>query len=453
MNESLQAFDVANKEAWLRQVQKELKGADPANLAWEHPELGSIPPYFNREDAVPSLPLPPRSHSALTGEWEMVQRFAIGGDSNAAVQQSLMHGCSGLRLIVNDSASPDEYRTLLKGVFLNMISLHLEGNPLALRKGIQVLSEGGEQLTGSAGIDAVRMAIENGNSFDHQTALLEHFMALQSLQPRMRSVTINASAVFEAGGSDAFELAYALHNAHHCLETLLSNGISIDQATAAFQFKMSAGQSYFVTIAKFRALRYLWAKIVSEYAPQHDCSMVTWIHAETSQRQYGLRDVHSNLLRNTTAAMAAIAGGCDSLEITEHTPWEVNEDSRRWARNIHHLLRDESGFGMVVDQAAASYYIDHLSTAIIEKSLNHVTEFEACGGVVSHDGKRWFSETLAQQREALVQRWVTGTEKVVGTTIFPPKDEKVATTNWPIATGSVYDPLNCASILQKQQEA
>ena len=453
MNEMPHAFDVANKEAWLRQVQKELNGADPASLAWEHPELGSIPPYFNREDAPVSLPLPPRSYSAQTGEWEMVQRFEFGSDSNASVLQSLMHGCSGLRLILNDSASPDEHRALLQGVFLNMVSLHLEGSPSAQRECINLLSEGGEPLTGSAGIDAVRMAIENGNAFDHQTALFEHFSALQSLQPQMRSVAINANAVFEAGGGDAFELAYALHSAHHCLETLLSNGVSIDQATAAFQFKVSAGQSYFVTIAKFRALRYLWAKIVSEYAPQHDCSMVTWIHAETSQRQYGLRDVHSNLLRNTTAAMAAIAGGCDSLEITEHTPWDINEDTRRWARNIHHLLRDESGFGMVIDQAAASYYIDYLSNAIIEKTLSYVNALEQRGGIVSEAGKQWFSDALQKQRDVLVQRWESGADKVVGTTIFPPKDEKIATTNWPLATGSVFDRLNCASILQKQQEA
>lgn len=453
MNDLLQAFEVATKADWQRQVQKELSGADPATLNWNHPELGPIAPYFNREDSISYIPIPPRSFSAQSGDWETVQRFDLASNSNEELLQSLMHGTSGLKIRLNASASPDALRQLLKGVYLNMVSLHLEGAPDAQREALKQLSTEKEQLTGSAGIDAVRMAIDEKAPMDVDQTLLNHVKAVKALQPRMRSIHINAALAFEAGAGEAFELAYAVHNAHTCLNALLEGDFSIDDAAAEFQFTLSAGQSYFVNLAKFRALRYLWAKVVSTYSPQHDCSLVTWIHGETSQRQYGLRDVHTNLLRNTTAAMAAIAGGCDSLEVTEHIPWAVNEDTRRWARNIHHLLRDESGFGLVIDQASASPYIELLTSKLIEKALDYIRQWEAVGGITTPEGKTLFKTTLQAHKNQLIEAWLNGDRKVVGTNIFPPKDEAYANEEWPIATESLFDPINCASILKNKKEA
>ncbi len=453
MSDLLQAFDIAPKEAWQRQIQKELSGNDLATLEWKHPELGNIPPYFNQDDRIPGLPLPPRSYTAQSGDWEAVQTFVLGSDTNAAVLQSLMHGTSGLKIVVKGSASPDELTQLFKGVYLNMVSLHLKGASDAQLVVLKQLSANEQALSGCSGVDAVRIAMEHNGNFNFAGALLQHVESVKALQPRMRSVHVDASVVFEAGGGEALELAYAVHNAHCCLNALLAGEISVDDAAAEFQFTLSAGQSYFVTLAKFRALRYLWARVVSEYAPVHDCSLVAWIHAETSQRQYGLRDVHSNLLRNTTAAMAAIAGGCDSLDVTDHIPWAINEDTRRWARNIQHLLRDESGFGWVVDQAAASSYIEFLTGRLIEKALEYINAWEERGGLTSAEGVKHFRNTLEEQRIALTQRWSDGQAKVVGSNVFQPKNEAYPNVEWPIDGQGIFERINCASILKNTQEA
>lgn len=452
MSEKLQDFHVASKEEWLRQVRKELKGDDPSKLHWNHPELGDLPPYFNREDRIEPLPMPPRSISVKSGEWEIVQRFSARHNNNTSVLKALADGCSGLRLNLETSASPDELQPLLKNVYLNMISVHLDGSPEHVISALQWLSSSTNALTGAAGIDAMGMTIEQIHGDLDATTLVKHYTSVKALQQRVRSIEIRANKVFEAGGGDALEVAYAVHNAQWCLEVLLESGISLDDAAAEFQFSLSAGQSYFVTLAKFRALRYIWAKVISEYNPQHDCSLVTWIHGITSQRHYGTRDVNTNLLRNTTAAMAAIAGGCDSLEVSDHTPWKINENSRRWARNIHHLLAEESGFGMVIDQGAGSYYIEFLTQRIIEKVIDYLGAFEDRGGLMEEEGRAYFLKTLSEHRSALIKRWVDATDKVVGSNIYPPNEDNSVQAKWPETNGSPFDPINCASILQNHRQ-
>jgi methylmalonyl-CoA mutase len=180
------------------------------------------------------------------------------------------------------------------------------------------------------------------------------------------------------------ELGFALASGTEYLTLAVKAGIPIDDVAQRMMFSFGVGSNYFMEIARLRAARLLWAKIIEQYKPQNETSMQMWIHCNTSAWNKTLFDPYVNLLRTTTEAMSAIIGGTQSLSILPFDTFykDPDEFSNRLARNQQIILKEEVYLDKVVDPAAGSYYIENLTQLIAEAAWKVFLQVEEKGGMV-----------------------------------------------------------------------
>jgi methylmalonyl-CoA mutase len=430
-------FQPTERAVWLNQVKKELKGAEYTTLTWHHPELGEIEPFPATADF--KFVIPPRSYRAEVGSWEIRQRFDPHLDDNTKVLKALMAGVNHIVIDVSERTSIEQVSKLLQGVYLDMVAFSFQGASAAHRQSLFLAwvatLDSPQALSGSILFDPIFDAFQqNTVASELRGQLASHCKAIHTTGAPLRSIGVSASQVFEAGGGDALEVATALLVGSEYLDALLSTGGNVDDWVPNFEFQLAAGQSYFVTIAKFRALRYLWAHVVDRCHPQHACSVVTWINAITSQRHFSTNDQHNNILRSTTSSLGALSGGCDSLEVAPFTPWSVTSEGRRWARNIHHLLAEESGINPNEDVGSGSRYVEHVTVKLVEKVMHYLTEVDALGGINTQAGLAWLQSHVTEHRSHLIDRIRNKEQAVIGVNLFPPNprmpEPESASHNW-----------------------
>jgi methylmalonyl-CoA mutase len=177
-------------------------------------------------------------------------------------------------------------------------------------------------------------------------------------------------------------MGYALAWGNEYLQQLVDAGVDVDLAAKKIKFYMGISENYFMEIAKFRAVRMLWAQIVKQYEPKCDCACKMIINASTSTYNQTLFDSYVNLLRSQTEAMSAALGGVHSMVVTPFdAPYEKPTDfSERIARNQQLLIKEEAHFDRIVDASAGSYYIEHLTDALAQEAWKLFLKVEDEGG-------------------------------------------------------------------------
>ncbi len=201
--------------------------------------------------------------------------------------------------------------------------------------------------------------------------------------PDSKIIAINSVVFNSAGASAVQELAFAIASGVDVIRQLSDRNVDIGRIANSVRFHFSAGANFFMEIAKFRAARILWAKIINEFGGDSD-SQKTNIHAETTVINMAIRDPHTNMLRGTGEAMAAILGGADSLYVH---PYIKNNSSRntfaeRIGRNTQRVIRDESHIGETIDPSGGSYYIESLTSELAESAWKLFQEIESGGGMI-----------------------------------------------------------------------
>jgi len=198
----------------------------------------------------------------------------------------------------------------------------------------------------------------------------------------LRTRLIDGTQVTNAGGNCAQELAYLLHDGHTQLHQLLAQGMSVDQAAAQLKFRVGIGSNYFFQIAKIRAFRYLWNTVITEYSPEHSCSHIPFIEAETSTLNKSVKDPYTNLLRLTTEALSAIVAGIDELTVLPYdwgTTHQNLEKSQRLSTNISLILTEEAYLEKVVDPGGGAYALEALTVALEEEAWTLFQQIEEKG--------------------------------------------------------------------------
>ncbi|MFC1733353.1 methylmalonyl-CoA mutase family protein, partial [candidate division KSB1 bacterium] len=197
--------------------------------------------------------------------------------------------------------------------------------------------------------------------------------------------------------------------------------LTVDKIASSMQFVFAVSANYFLEIAKLRAARILWAKIVEQYNPSEGCSMKMLIHATSSIWNKTVYDPYVNMLRNTTEAMSAAIGGADSITVLpiDSVYKQSDEFTIRNARNTQLLLKEESYLNKIVDPAAGSYYIETLTDGISEKAWEHFKYIESKGGFIKLFESGMIKEEIenaCQQRDIdIAKRNV----KILGTNQYP----------------------------------
>jgi methylmalonyl-CoA mutase len=387
---------------------------DPEQLGDAPERLLETPTYdgiairalYTALDELPEPPLPGdwpyvRGGDALRDAksgWKVAEAFpatpvpgVAAKDLNSAVLDALSNGASALILRIGQSGvAPDQLGETLDGVYLSMA-------PLILDAGADYSAACDAVLALAAGVDPDQQAllsIDLGG--DPLTAALSERPApavedVVAVAKRaaghtgVRAITVDGPAFHNLGANATWELAASVAAAVTYLRVLTDSGLSIGEALRQISFRFAADDDQFMTIAKLRAARNLWAR-VAEVVGEPDAGAAV-IHAETSLPMMTQRDPWVNMLRCTLAAFGAGVGGADSLLVF---PFDVAIDggfpdiatsfARRIARNTQLLLLEESYVGRVLDPAGGSWFVEDLTGRLAEQAWQHFQAIEAHGG-------------------------------------------------------------------------
>ncbi|MFS0599213.1 methylmalonyl-CoA mutase family protein [Peribacillus frigoritolerans] len=251
----------------------------------------------------------------------------------------------------------------------------------------------------------------------------------QKVGSDLKTVLIN-TAVYHNGGANAVqEIAYGLSAAVQYLLEGQKQGLSIAAVSEKIVFSFAVDSNYFMSIAKLRAARRLWAGLAEAFDTASDHFKMT-IHAVTSELTETLYDQHVNILRTTNQAFSAAIGGIQYLQIHPftHATGETDEFSERIARNTHLILKEETNITTVVDPAGGSWYVEQLTDELAEKAWAKFLEIDAAGGILELIKQGTLQKEIAEVYQERVQNAAFRKESIIGTNVYPNPADKIKNT-------------------------
>jgi len=442
-------FPPVTTVAWEALIQKDLKGADyHKKLVWKTMEGFDVKPYYREEDLknLEYLNVFPgdfpfvRTGRKTENNWYVRQDIAVGNvaETNKLALDVLMKGVDSLGFLFDQSKKPtiDEVEKLMENIYAQIVEVNFVCGPQALnllRIYLELVKKYNRDLSkihGSVDFDPIGNLILKGNFY---TSEAEDFDVCKTLIeeskyiPHFRTLAVNARYFKNSGSSIVEELAFGMAYGNEYLSKLTELGVSIDYIAPKIKFSFATGSNYFMEIAKIRAARLLWAKIVNAYGPSDAEFTRTHIHSVTADWNKTMYDPHMNMLRTTTEAMSAIIGGTNSLTVRPYnavfepaTPF-----SERIARNQQLVLKEESYLDKIVDPGAGSYYIENLTDSLVEEAWKIFLQITEMGGFIEAFKKGHIQQKInetSQKRDAAI---ASRKEILVGTNQYPDFNESV----------------------------
>ncbi|MBF0183334.1 MAG: methylmalonyl-CoA mutase [Magnetococcales bacterium] len=460
-------------QLWQQQAKAALRGQDPASLSYQTPEGITLQPLYTAED----LQRRPLTETGLPGlfpygrgpyptmysnrPWTIRQYagFSTAEESNAFYRQALAAGGQGISVAFDlpthrgyDSDHPrvvgdvgkagvavdsvEDMKILFDAIPLQQVSVSMtmNGAVLPILAGYIVAARdqgvAAEQLSGTIQNDILKEFMVR-NTYIYPPApsmrIVGDIIAYASEHmPRFNPISISGYHIQEAGADAALELAYTLANGKAYVETALARGMAVDQFAPRLSFFFGIGMNFYMEIAKLRAARLLWAKIMSAYKPQDPRSSQLRTHCQTSGWSLTSQDPYNNVVRTTIEAMAAVFGGTQSLHTNalDEAIALPSAFSSRIARNTQIILQTEAHLTHVIDPWGGSYLMESLTHDLAERAWALMQEIDAAGGMVAAIANGLPMrriETAATQKQARIDR---GVEVIVGVNRYQPEQEK-----------------------------
>ena len=243
---------------------------------------------------------------------------------------------------------------------------------------------------------------------------------------QLRTLGVDASIWADAGATATQELALALATAAEYIRALEALGVELYIIANHLQFQLSIGSQFFTEIAKFRAFRPLFTRLLMAFGADPSLGRTASVGASTGFWNKTLLDPHVNMLRATTEALSAVLGGCDRLHIDpyDQVSGQTSEFSRRIALNIHTLMAEEFGFSSPIDAAGGSWYVEKLTDDLARASWKIFQELERRGGMATCLKTGYARELVIASQRAKTGRVATRALPLVGTNLFPKPKEK-----------------------------
>jgi methylmalonyl-CoA mutase len=378
-----------------------------------------VRPLYTSLDALAEPPLPGhwpylRGGNALrdvNSGWQVAERFPTSGpvrEGNAAVLSALADGVSALVLRVGASGvAPAEVDRLLEGVFLELVPVVIDAGAdfaaatdAVLALVADLSAEKRARLSIDLGADPLTAPL-SGRPSPPVGDVVTTASRTTGYRGGVRAITVDGPAFHNLGASASWELAGSIAAAVNYLRLLGEGGIAVAQALQQISFRFAADDDQFLTVAKLRAARQLWAR-VAEVAGEPEGGAAT-VHVVTSLPMMAQRDPWVNMLRTTLAAFGAGVGGADTVlvepfdaAIPAGFPGIATSFSRRIARNTQLLLLEESHIGRVLDPAAGSWYVEDLTEELAGQAWTNFQAIEARGGFVP--AREFVAEQIAGVR-------------------------------------------------------
>ncbi|GCD92230.1 methylmalonyl-CoA mutase [Nocardioides sp. LS1] len=439
---------------------------DGSGQAWTSPEGIDILPVYGPEhleglDALGTFPglspflRGPYPTMYTTQPWTIRQYagFSTAEQSNAFYRRNLAAGQKGLSVAFDlathrgyDSDHPRvrgdvgmagvaidsiyDTRTLFDGIPLDEMSVSMTMNGAVLpvlALYIAAAEEQGvkpEQLAGTIQNDILKEFMVR-NTYIYPPApsmriISDIFSYTAAKMPRFNSISISGYHIQEAGATADLELAYTLADGVEYIRAGLATGMTIDQFAPRLSFFWAIGMNFFMEVAKMRAARALWARLVRDFDPQNPKSLSLRTHSQTSGWSLTAQDVFNNVGRTAIEAMAATQGHTQSLHTNalDEAIALPTDFSARIARNTQLMLQQESGTTGTIDPWAGSYYVERLTHDLAERAWAHIQEAEQAGGMakaIEQGIPKMRIEEAAARTQARID---SGTQKVIGVNTY-----------------------------------
>ena len=465
-------FPKRRRADWEKLAAEELKGRSLDALSWMTPEGIQVKPLYGAEDLealehVQSLPgFPPYLRGPYATmyanrPWTIRQYagFSTAEASNAFYRECLKAGQMGLSVAFDlathrgyDSDHPqvvgdvgmagvavdsvEDMKILFGGIPLDRmsVSMTMNGAVLPVMAGFIVAAEeqgvGQEQLSGTIQNDILKeFMVRNTYIYPPEPSMrivADIIEYTAKHMPKFNSISISGYHMQEAGATAVQELAFTLADGMEYVRAALSRGLEVDQFAPRLSFFFGIGMNFFMEIAKLRAARLLWARIMKQFGAEDPRSLALRTHCQTSGVSLTEQDPHNNIIRTAFEAMAAVLGGAQSLHTNafDEAMALPTPLSARVARNTQLILAEESGVGHVVDPLGGSYYVESLTGSVATAAWQLIQEVEELGGMTKAVGSgmpKLKIEETAARRQARIDR---GEEVVVGVNKYPPGTEE-----------------------------
>jgi methylmalonyl-CoA mutase len=428
-------FPAAAEADWRKLVAAVLKGAPFERLESRTYDGQTIEPLYLRARTATSI-----AGRAGGTPWTILQRVDHPDPTtaNAQAREDLKNGATGLVLVFAESVSANGFgldgtaaavARVFDGIDLDrgvVLDLNLSPRTRGVARDLaafikkQGIAPGAVDLRFSlnpiGGFAASGHSPQGWN--DLAASLARTIMDLAGDGFRGPFAVADGRIIHNAGGSEAQELAFALASAVAYWRVLEAAGMALERAYAAIYFRLTADADQFLTTAKFRALRKLWARVASVSGLSSPPSIVT---AETAWRTMSRRDAYGNILRATIAVAAAGLGGADAITVLPHTAAIGLPDgfARRIARNLQLVLLEESNLARVADPAAGSGALDSLTEQLCQTAWAQFQEIERAGGAWRAVEDGLVQHNVAAVRLAREQAVAQGREILTGTNAYP----------------------------------
>jgi methylmalonyl-CoA mutase len=461
--QKLNEFEAASYEAWLKLVERDLAGAPFEKKLVKRIAGIDVQPLYTRKDApadddgagLPGFPPYTRGSHALGGSelgWDVRQEVASGEPEGAAARilEALNGGATSLFLLLDRAAragsaehgvegiaieNASELDSVLTHVPLDKVAISLDagGSALPVAAGLVAIARRRQlklsSLSGSFGIDPLASLANYGQlptSLDVALADAAEAASWASEHaPRVRALTVDCTPYHEAGADAAAEVGIALATAAEYLRALTRAGLDVDRAASQLCFRVAIGRDFFLEVAKLRALRRTWARMVQAAGGGAEAQALI-VHACTSRRTKTQRDPWVNLLRATAESFSAALGGADAITTQSFDAplGDADPFAERMARNTQQLLRHEANVHRVVDPAGGSWYVESLTEALSQRAWERLQNMERAGGfaraVVEGSVQQELRALLTNERKAVETRRIA----ITGVNEFPHVDEE-----------------------------
>jgi methylmalonyl-CoA mutase len=453
MTALLTEFPAHTYDQWYAAAEALLKGASfEKRLVSRTYEDITIQPLYRAEDiaalehrnALPGGANRVRGSRAagfLKAGWEISQELKAHAPAtlNTLIHQGLDGGQSELNIIVGCGHedcckggvainSAADAAAALEGVRLDAVATYWQAGPGVLPVAAMVLAAAARQgvapaqLRGGFENDPLAELVGKGVARHPLAFRCDQMAALTAWAaanaPQLHTFTANGCVYHNAGASATQELAYVIATAVSYVEELQARGIAPATAFNHLRLRLAVGSDYFMEIAKLRAARWLLGKVAAAYGVPN---APVYLHASTSRWNKTTYDAHTNMLRVTAEAFAAVVAGVDALHIGpyDEISGKTDEFSRRIARNIHIILREECGLDRVIDPAGGSNYIEWLTDQVAAKSWAIFQDIEQQGGMAAALAQGTVQQAVARVCDARLQNVRRRKDKIVGANMYP----------------------------------
>ena len=459
---SAPSFSSASLQDWAKAAAKSAPGGDVQALNWVTPDGITVKPLYTAEDTA-GLPhantLPgfepylrgPQATMYAVRPWTIRQYagFSTAEESNAFYRKALAAGGQGVSVAFDlathrgyDSDHPrvtgdvgkagvaidsvEDMKILFDGIPLDKVSVSMtmNGAVLPVLAGYVVAAEEQgvrqDQLSGTIQNDILKeFMVRNTYIYPPKPSMriigdIIEYTARN--MPKFNSISISGYHMQEAGANQALELAFTLADGKEYVKTAIAKGMDVDDFAGRLSFFWAIGMNFYLEIAKMRAARLLWCRIMKGFDAKKPKSLMLRTHCQTSGWSLTEQDPYNNVVRTTIEAMAAVFGGTQSLHTNalDEAIALPTEFSARIARNTQLIIQEETHITNVIDPWAGSYMMEKLTQDMADAAWKIIEEVEAMGGMTAAVDSGWAKlkiEAAAAEKQARID---SGKEVIVG---------------------------------------